>query len=159
VEYMHAVCLGVAKKMTWLWFDSSQRSQPWYIGDRLNSIDHRLKNSMPSRHMKSIPRSLREKQHWKAIEYRNWLLYFAPVVLESFLPPVYLQHFLILVRSLHVLLSDSIDVNVLDTVEESLKIFLEAFEVLYGRHPPSSPPSLSRPRAPPPPKQVLGLKL
>jgi len=132
VDYMHAICLGVAKKLTWLWVDSSQRSRPWFVGDQVAAIDHQLQASLPARLVKSLPRSLREKQHWKAVEYRNWLLYFAPVVLEGFLPPVYLQHLLIVVRALHVLLSNYIDTSILDIIEGNLKIFLQAFEKLYG---------------------------
>jgi len=67
-----------------------------------------------------------------AIELRNWLLFFAPVILEGFLPSQYYQNLVILVEVLHVLLSRKIPLKVLDSAEHNLKVFLKAFEQLYG---------------------------
>ena len=36
---MHAVCLGIAKKLTKLWFDKSFSAFPWYIGGKLEEVD------------------------------------------------------------------------------------------------------------------------
>jgi len=67
-----------------------------------------------------------------AIELRNWLLFFAPVVLEGFLPSLYFQNLILLVEVLHLLLSRKISVKALDAAEHNLKIFLKSFEDLYG---------------------------
>ena len=155
VDYMHAVCLGVAKRFTSLWFDSSQSCSQWYLGNRISEIESALRQTKPPRTIKSHPRPIREKQHWKgpspsfffffsillrlfspllrvAIELRNWLLFFAPVVLEGFLPGEYYKNLMVLVEVLHLLLSRNISVRALDNAEHNLKVFLESFEALYG---------------------------
>jgi len=65
VDYMHAVCLGVAKRFTSLWFDSSQSKSPWYLGNRTTEIELALRQTKPPRTIRSLPRPIREKQHWK----------------------------------------------------------------------------------------------
>ena len=153
---MHAVCLGVGKKLATLWFDKKFSSFPWYLGGKMGEIDELLLQVKPPRGVKRLPRSLKERQHWKgptipthsflfgslffffffflfsAAEYRNWLLLFAPVILENFLPPVYHKHLLFLVGSLHVLLSTQIRTSDLPAVDKNLVIFCQAFEKLYG---------------------------
>ena len=70
-----------------------------------------------------------------AIELRNWLLFFAPVVLEGFLPADYYENLMALVEVLHLLLSRNISVKALDNAEYNLEIFLKSFESLYGCDP------------------------
>ena len=57
---------------------------------------------------------------------------FAPAVLEDFLPSVYHKHLLLLVGSLHVLLSTQIRIADLRVVEKNLLIFCQALEKIYG---------------------------
>jgi len=95
VDYMHCICLGVSKKLTSLWFDSKYSAYPWYLGKHLQEIDRLLLAITPPKFIKRTLRSLTEHQHWKASEYRNWLLYYAPVVLKGYLPPLYFHHFFI----------------------------------------------------------------
>ena len=39
VDYMHAVCLGIAKMLTKLWFDKTFSAFPWHIGGKLEEVD------------------------------------------------------------------------------------------------------------------------
>jgi len=67
VDYMHSVTLGVAKKLVSLFFDSTYASFPWYLGNKIESIDQHLKALKPPRQVKRLPRSLHERQHWKGL--------------------------------------------------------------------------------------------
>jgi len=46
-DYMHAVCLGVAKRFTSLWFDASQARSPWYLGSRASETERALRHPIP----------------------------------------------------------------------------------------------------------------
>jgi len=67
-----------------------------------------------------------------AIELRNWLLFFAPVVLEQILPDLFFRNLIVLVQVLHLLLSRSISAKALDAAENNIRVFLQSFEALYG---------------------------
>ena len=162
VDYMHAICLGVAKRLTSLWFDSAHSRSPWSFVKRISEIDQALRQTKPPRTIRSLPRPIRDKQHWKgyplpsslsdrmwlltssphtplppfpflaAIELRNWLLFFAPVVLEQILPDLFFRNLIVLVQVLHLLLSRSISAKALDAAENNIRVFLQSFEALYG---------------------------
>lgn len=87
---MHAVCEGVTEMLTNLWFDSSNHSKPWYIGKDMPDIDHRMSNIVPPADITRLPRSPSERAHWKASEFRSWLLFYCLPVLHGILPNVYL---------------------------------------------------------------------
>lgn len=123
VDYMHCICLGVSKKLTSLWFDLKYSAYPWYLGKHLQEIDRLLLAITSPKFIKRTPRSLTERQHWKASEYRSWLLYYAPVVLKGYLPPLYFHHFLLLVHAVLVMTSNRITRVDLDKADVELKIF------------------------------------
>jgi len=55
-----------------------------------------------------IPRSLQERKHNKASEYRAWLLFYAVPVMDGILPEKQYQHFMLLVQAIYILLKESI---------------------------------------------------
>ena len=65
VDYMHCICLGVAKKLSALWFDKKFSSFPWSLSKHLDHVDKLLKEVRPPRGVKGLPRSLKERHHWK----------------------------------------------------------------------------------------------
>lgn len=75
LDYMHLICLGVIKKMILLWIKS-----PFYVRlsiRSINKISHLLillKNTTPDDFVRK-PRSLKDVKQWKAVEFRNFLLY------------------------------------------------------------------------------------
>lgn len=96
LDYMHLICLGVMKKLIHLWIKGYQIS-------RLRAVDiDALSNDIITLH-KYIPiefarhtRGVNEVDRWKATEYRLFLLYLGPIVLEKYLNKDYLQHFCVL---------------------------------------------------------------
>jgi len=54
------------------------------------------------------------------------------VILEDFLPDLYYRHLLVLVSSLHVLLSQHVETECLSSVERNLRLYTEIFEKIYG---------------------------
>lgn len=127
-EYMHSVLLGVVLHITTLWFFVKG---PWYIGDELCEIDIFLKTIKPPNFLQRLPRSLKLVNKWKATELRSWLLFYSPIILEEFAKADYYQHWLLLVISMEILLSDKISPADLELSEKMLHSFVKDIVRLY----------------------------
>lgn len=66
-------------------------------------------------------------------ELKSWLLYYSLPVLNDILPQTFLVHYGLLVRSVHILASDSIAPEDLDQAENWLNEFYRQYKDLYGR--------------------------
>lgn len=95
IDYMHAVCLGVMKKLLMCWISGGL-----HVRLRAANIDilseHMLflRPYIPSE-INRKPRSLQELSYWKATEFRNFLLYFGPFVLKDNIDISVIEHFLL----------------------------------------------------------------
>ena len=133
VDYMHSVLIGVVSSFTNLWFDSSNSKQQWYIGKYNVVVDERIKNIRPPDRISRIPRPISERCHWKASEFRNWLLYYSPVLLFGILPNAYYNHYILLVSAVYILLQKSILPSELVKAERQLRKFVMNVTELYGQ--------------------------
>lgn len=85
IDYMHAICLGVVKKLILLWIKGPRTVQ--LSQQMLNQISGALLNlqkSVPNDFVRR-PRSLKDVKLWKATEFRQFILYTGPVVLKGIL--------------------------------------------------------------------------
>lgn len=64
---------------------------------------------------------------------RVWLLHYTLSVLEGVLPSLYLEHFALLVWSIHTLLSDDLRENDVERSQKALDEFCSGMESLYGK--------------------------
>lgn len=134
LDYMHLVCLGVVKKIMLLWIKGplSVRLSPRLV----NKISHLLmsfKYTTPNNFVRR-PRSIRDIKLWKAVEFRNFLLYTGPVVLKDVLKRNIYDHFL----SLHIAITIITRPNLcqddfINFAEALLNHFVISFEILYGK--------------------------
>ena len=99
-DYMHCVLLGVTKTMTNDLFDSSNSHEAWYIGTKVQDFDRKLESMKPPSEITRTPNSVKEIQHWKASECKNYLLYYSLPCLMNILPLKYVQHWFLLVYSM-----------------------------------------------------------
>ncbi len=65
-------------------------------------------------------------------EVRSWMLYYSLPVLSGVLPSIYFHHYSLLVASLHILSSDSIYPDDLETARDFLDRFYLQYGELYG---------------------------
>ncbi|XP_051162443.1 uncharacterized protein LOC127282315 [Leptopilina boulardi] len=134
LDYMHLVLLGVVKKIIQLWVKGPyriklRRHEINKISKKLNA----LRYSAPCEFVRR-PRSLWNYTHWKATEFRTFLLYAAPIVLKGIRQDIY-DHFMILHTAISVLVSDihlEIPRNI-DVCHDLLVRFVEDFETIYGK--------------------------
>ena len=77
VDYMHQVCLGVMRRLMKIWFRGRARDETSVSADTIDVINGRLnelRRHVPDDFARK-PRSLNDLEHWKATEFRQFLLY------------------------------------------------------------------------------------
>ena len=132
IDYMHCVLEGVVKRLMEKWVSSPQC--PYYLSkQKLKEIDQSLTLQCPPHDFSRAPRSiLKHRKFWKASEYRSWLLFYSLPLLLSFLPPLYIHHFALLVCAIHILLQPTLSTTRIDAAEMMLKDFVELLPNLYS---------------------------
>lgn len=79
------------------------------------------------------PRSLVELPRWKATEFRQFVLYTGPVVLQDKIPQTYLNHFNSLHLAVFILSNNDLIRKHGSYANTLLKYFVEQFSSLYGK--------------------------
>jgi len=132
LDYMHLVCLGVMKRLLWLWTKGpvSVRQGRQFI----SCISRRLADITPyvPREFLRKGRSLNDLDRWKATEYRNFLVYTGPVILKGILPTDMYNHFKIFNIAIYCLANALFYRHYLNFAHELLVAFVDQFGHLYG---------------------------
>ncbi|XP_071639254.1 uncharacterized protein [Temnothorax longispinosus] len=132
LDYLHNGLLGVAKTFADAWFHSSNHEKDWYIGNKVDLIDEKLLRIKPPCEITRTPRSISERNLWKASEWKHFLLYYSLICLQNVMPLQYVKHWFLFVFSMHIFLQEKIsDVDVL-TATRALEMFVLKIEDLYG---------------------------
>lgn len=127
VDMMHCVMLGVVRHFTCLWLECS--GSPYNVS--LSQLDNRLlKCRVPSEINRSF-RSLSHRKQWKASEWQNWL-FVSPLLLRGLLGRKYINHFKLLVESVHMLCRPTVYEDELNLAERDITAFVKSVKVLYG---------------------------
>jgi len=131
-DYMHSALLGVTRQMAYLWFDSKNHAEPFYMGKSISSIDRDLLSIKPTCDTSRLPRSVLLRKFWKAHEWFSFLLYYSLPILKSYLPAKFYNHWSLLVEGVSVLLSENITVD--STIHSELVFiqFVIDMAKLYG---------------------------
>jgi hypothetical protein len=111
IDPMHALDLGVMKKLLLLWKEGplSVRQSHGHmsiLSNRLLSVRHYVPPEFNRK-----PRQINEVKMWKATEFRLFLLYLGPVVLLNVLPENLYAHFMTLNVASRIMLSSNLAVN------------------------------------------------
>lgn len=137
LDYMHLICLGVMKKLMLLWLGITKKA-PVSIrlqSKKVQTISNFLllfKPSITSDFTRS-PRGLNEVLRWKATEYRLFLLYTGPIVLQGMLNEDCYSHFICLHVCIRILLTPCNKSELLNFCEKVLAYFVDKFGILYGK--------------------------
>lgn len=125
--------LGVASLQLNLWFDSKHHREPYYITPRGTEIVNKnLKSIKPLRTFSISPRTIDEKEFWKAHELKYWLLFYAVPCLTGILKPMYLDHLSLLSESLFIFLKTRITDADHKKASDNLRKFVVDFQKYYG---------------------------
>lgn len=137
IDYMHAVCLGVVRTLMYTWILQGPHpcKFPSRIINTLSCSLVSLAKYIPSEFNRK-PRSLIELKRWKATEYRQFLLYSGPVVLNACKDlnngsEIY-HHFLSLSIAMTILLSPNLCLKYQQYAQDLLVNFVRMTRELYG---------------------------
>nr|XP_054931071.1 uncharacterized protein LOC126538922 isoform X2 [Dermacentor andersoni] len=134
VEYMHCVLQGVSKQLTEAILTSTNSNQRFYVGapSVAAKIESRLLAIKPPHCVTRLPRPLKDRGHWKASEWRQWILFYALPCLDGILHPEYWKHLSRLSEGIHILLQEELGARDIDRAEALLSNFVCRCKTLYG---------------------------
>lgn len=132
IDYMHNSLLGVANQLLSLIFDSENHKNDFYIGTQVKRVDKKYLCIKPFSDISRMPRSLEQRNMYKANEFRNWVLYYSIPSLYSILPRKYLDHFALFSKSLYLLLQSKISQNDVHLARQYITKFVIEYEQYYG---------------------------
>lgn len=132
LDYMHMLCLGVARKLIGFWIKSSScfRVTP-HFRKIMSERSLSLANTVPSEFSRK-PRSMFEVDHWKATELRFFLMYSGPIILRDCISNAYYQHFMLLHVAMRLLGEGNYEGNRGTIAKNLIHKFVQRFEHLYG---------------------------
>ncbi|KAL6416912.1 hypothetical protein ACFW04_011377 [Cataglyphis niger] len=78
------------------------------------------------------PRGINELDRWKATEYRIFLLYLGPIILNKYLNADYFQHFCVLHTAIRILSHPEDCFRNILYANQLLLYFVKMFKILYG---------------------------
>ncbi|XP_070179237.1 uncharacterized protein [Littorina saxatilis] len=135
LDYMHLICLGVMRRLIWLWtkspLEKNIRLSAMSV-QRLSDSLLQLKSHVPSEFARKC-RPVSEIDRWKATEFRQFLLYCGPVVLKGILPVALYSNFLLLSVGIFCLVSPSLCYTHCGIARALLHTFVSQAGVLYGQ--------------------------
>lgn len=132
IDSMHSVFLGVMRKLLFMWRDEARSCNISF--DNKNVLEERItqiKHHWP-KEFNRIPRTLKELEHWKATEYRQFLLYLGPCILKDMLPKKLYSNFMLLHFGIKILLSENLNKDYNEYSKDILKIFVKHAINTYG---------------------------
>lgn len=131
IDYMHCVCIGVVKKLIFLWTNVHYKQFPWFIGTHKTEIENRMQQIKPPNRITRLPRPFSDIANWKATEFRNFLLYYAVPTLHGILPETYFNHLSCLIYAIFTLSCVSISKDKLKAASLNINRFCSNFSALY----------------------------
>nr|XP_050031715.1 uncharacterized protein LOC126527914 [Dermacentor andersoni] len=133
VEYMHCVLQGVTKQLTEAILTSTSSNQRFYVGapSVAARIESRLLATKPPHCMTRLPRPVKDRGHWKASEWRQWILFYALPCLDGILHPEYRKHLSRLSEGIHILLQEELGARDIDRAETLLRNFVCRCKTLH----------------------------
>lgn len=134
LDYMHLVYLGVMKRLLQLWIKRNKQNR--VSTESIDSISQYLiniKQNIPCEFARK-PRTLVDIDKWKAMEFRQFLLYTGIVILQSTIPPIWYNHFLSPSLAVRIMANPQICTNetFLAYAHSLLLYFVSNYVTIYG---------------------------
>jgi len=133
LDYQHNFCLRVMAKLLELWFGEANGGKPFSRRDQVRVFDRKMTDTRPPEFISRQPQPYSKIKYWKAVEYRNVLLYYGPLVLKGVVTDAQYRHFMLLSAGLAIFLGQSISPAQRQLAQGMLNKFVGEFAALYGQ--------------------------
>jgi len=133
LDYMHLCLLGITKKFLLIWCEGKRPHKMSLKQKQI--VSTRLESYRPyiSRNFSRKCRGLNELKHWKATEFRLFLLYVGPVALRKVLSKEKYENFLLFHTAIYILSQDlSMFPEWLNYAEGLITSFVSQIKRLYS---------------------------
>lgn len=132
LDYMHLVLLGVTKRILTLWIHGPKniRLTATQIDD-INKLYLETSKFVISDFSRK-PRSIHDVERWKATEFRYFLLYAGPVILQNSINNKMYNHILSLIVAIRILCVKNQCKENMDYAKKLLIYFVGKFSIFYG---------------------------
>ena len=133
-DKMHTTARGAMEDLADLLLNSNYSHKKWYIGSPKMSgeIDRRLSSVKYTIDFHRTTKSIQDYNTLKCSELENMEFYIGILIVEKFLDPKYIEHFLTYVIALRLLTKEKIELEDISCVSTLLNYFVMRFEKLYG---------------------------
>ena len=133
LDYMHLVCMGVMQKVVYIWIKGPLKTRlgpadVLRLGDNLVKI----RTLVPTEFVRK-PRSISEFQHWKATEFRKFLLYTGVVCLRDVLQVPFYDNFSLFSVAIIILLSLRLSLSRASYARSLIILFVTHILSLYSK--------------------------
>lgn len=116
-----------------LWFDSKNNREKYYITPRGRVVVNKnIKAIKPLKTFSISPRTIEEREFWKAHEFKYWLLFYAVPCLTGTMKSIYLNHLTLLSEAIFIFLKSKITAADYTKASNNLYKFVNNFQNLYG---------------------------
>lgn len=132
LDSMHLIDLGVMKKMLLRLVNRQTRPKlPKVNVEKISTQLEQLKKFVPKEFPRK-PRSLNEISNWKATEFRFFLAYSGPYVLQDIVDDDFYYEFLLLHCAYRMLNCPRHVANNIQQAQSLLELFVENFPIIFG---------------------------
>ncbi|KAJ8677405.1 hypothetical protein QAD02_013192 [Eretmocerus hayati] len=130
-EYMHAGPLGVVKCFTEAWFSTKYHKKPFYLGNKKETFNKRMKSIQPTSEITRLPTTYGEDM--KASQLKNIAIYYSLPCLAGLMEQKYYDHWFLFVYGLTLCLRDRVSADDRRRAKQAFDKFADGIEELYGR--------------------------
>lgn len=133
LDFMHLCCIGIMKSLLTFWLDPDRGTRLGIKNRRcLSNRMENLRNQVP-REFQRRPRSTKTWKHWKATEFRFFLIYGGPLVMKGLLSKIFYMHFLLFHVGCRILCMQKLATKLNDVAKLLFHRFFHLTKKLYGK--------------------------
>lgn len=134
-DSLHIFYEGIFKMLLNCFCNTKNKNQDYYLSKhKRQELNRELLNIRPPNSTTRCPRSLEEKNYFKANEFEEMFINYFPILLKDKLHKKYYDHMLLVSYAMKYLTNPVVHQREIDHAEYLLDLFLKGLQTLYGEN-------------------------